>query len=105
MREISDPNDGVSFGPPRMIGGQMRSVVPWSRILNDREMLLAINTDPDHARTAYVTIDNSLHQAGENVQCLYSTDPALTGGTLTVQARNGKAVLLTVPAAGFVLYH
>jgi hypothetical protein len=29
-----------------MIGGQIRSVVPWSRLFNDQELLLAINTDP-----------------------------------------------------------
>ena len=102
LREIS--GDGVSFGLPRMIGGQMRSVVAWSRIFNDREVLLAINTDPDLARTAYVTIDGSLHAAGEKLRCTYATDASLAGGMLAVESRNGKAVLLTVPAAGFVVY-
>ena len=45
LREIS--GDGQHFGLPHMIGGEIRSVVPWSRIFNDQEMLLAINTDPD----------------------------------------------------------
>jgi hypothetical protein len=30
----------------------MRSVVPWSRIFNDTDVLLACNTDPDQARMA-----------------------------------------------------
>ncbi len=34
LRQIS--GDGVHFGPPEMIGGQIRSVVPWSRILEQR---------------------------------------------------------------------
>lgn len=102
LREIS--GDGVSFGLPRIIGGQMRSVVAWSRIFNDREVLLAINTDPDAARTAYVTIDGTLHTAGDKLKCTYATDPSLQGKTLAVESRNGKAVQLTVPPAGFVVY-
>jgi hypothetical protein len=38
------------------------------------------------------------------MQCLYSTDPAQLGQTLTVESRNGKTLPLTVPAAGFVVY-
>ena len=36
--------------------------------------------------------------------CLYSTDAAEIGQTVLVEARNGKAVRLTVPPAGFVVY-
>lgn len=103
LREIS--GDGVSFGLPRRIGaGLLRSLIPWSRIFNDVEMLCAINTDPDNATRAFVTIDNLLHQAGETLRCLYSTDPAQIGQTIGVEARNGKAVSLQVPPAGFVVY-
>jgi hypothetical protein len=87
-----------------MVGGQMRSVVPWSRIFNGKEVLLAINTDYDQSKTAWVTVDNELHQAGDVLQCLYSTDAAQVGQSVTVEARNGKAVLITVPAAGFVIF-
>jgi glycosidase len=104
LRQISDPNDGVRFGLPEMVGQQIRSVVPWSRILSTKEMLLAINTDYDHPRTAWVTIDNELHQSGDILKCIYSTDVTQIGQSLTVEARNGKAVLLTVPAAGFVIF-
>jgi glycosidase len=104
LRPISAPEDGVNFGLPGMIGGKMRSVVPWSRIFNDQEMLLAINTDYDHPTTAWVTIDNGLHQTGDQLRCLYSTDATQVGQRLTVEARNGKAVSVTVPAAGFVIF-
>lgn len=104
LRPTSAPNDGVRFSLPEMIGGQIRSVVPWSRIFNDQEMLLAINTDYDQPRTAWVTIDNDLHKAGDVLKCIYSTDAAQIGQSVTVEARNGKAVLLTVPAAGFVIF-
>ena len=102
LREIS--GDGVNFGVPVLIGGIMRSVVPWSRIFNNQEVLAAINTDPDNSLTVWVTIDNSLHQAGDNLICLYSTDSHAIGANIKIEARNGKAVSLTVPAAGVVVY-
>ncbi len=104
LRPISAPNDGVRFSLPEMVGGQIRSVVPWSRIFNGKEMMLAINTDYDQPRTAWVTIDDELHQAGDGLKCIYSTDAGQIGQGVTVEARNGKAVLATVPAAGFVIF-
>ena len=102
LRPIS--GDGIHFGLPRMIGGRIRSVVPWSRLHNKREVLQAINTDAFAPRTAWITIDNGLHGAGDTLTCLYSSDPSQIGTTVAVEARNGKAVLVTVPAAGFVIY-
>jgi glycosidase len=104
LRQISAPNDGVRFSLPEMVGGQIRYVVPWSRIFSTKEMLLAINTDYDNPRTAWVTIDNELHEAGDEWKCIYSTDASQLGQSVTVEARNGKAVLVTVPAAGFVIF-
>jgi hypothetical protein len=51
-----------------------------------------------------VTIDDGLHRTGDTLRCLYSTEPAEIGQTTIVEARNGKAVRLTLPAAGFVVY-
>jgi hypothetical protein len=67
-------------------------------------VLLAINTDYDQSRTAWVTVDNELYQAGDVLQCIYSTDAAQVGQSVAVEARNGKAVLISVPAAGFVIF-
>ena len=102
LRDIS--GDRVHFGPPRTIGGVIRSVVPWSRIINDSEILLAVNTDFDAPRTAWVTIDASLHPTGSRLSCMYSTDAAQIGTPVDVEDVNGRAVQLTVPAAGFVIY-
>lgn len=102
LREIS--GDGERFGLPKMLGGQIRSVIPWSRVFNNQEVLLAINTDYDQARTAWVTIENELHQPGQSLTCLYSTDETQIGQSIVIEARNGKAVQLTVPAAGFVIF-
>jgi hypothetical protein len=102
LREIS--GDGVNFGLPTMLGGQLRSVVPWSRIFVEDELVCAINTDPDNARSAWVTIDNSLQSAGEKLTCLYSSNAAQLDQTITVEARNGKAVNISVPKGGFVVF-
>jgi glycosidase len=104
LRQIS--GDGVNFGLPEMIGGQIRSVVPWSRIFGDREMLLAINTDPEHPRTAWVIVDKDLHRDGDHLQCIYSTDAAQVKGEIRIKevGMNTKAVSLTVPPAGCVIY-
>lgn len=104
LRPISDTGDEGTWGLPRMLGGEIRAVVPWSRIFNDQELLVAINTDPDNDRRAWVTIDDALHQAGATLTCLYSTDEAIIGQTVTVAARNGKAVELALPPAGAVVY-
>jgi hypothetical protein len=103
LRQISA--NGTDFGFPARIGaGRLRSIVAWSRIFDDREILAAINTDPDNALTAFVTIDGGLHAGGSQLKCLYSTVASDIGGRVAVEPRNGKAVLLSVPAAGFVVY-
>ena len=104
LREIS--GDGQPFGLPHMIGGEIRSVVPWSRIFNDQEMLLAINTDPDQPHPTWMIVDHDLHVVGDRLQCLYTTHPSQEGQELTVTdiLPDTKVVLLTVPAAGFVMY-
>lgn len=102
LRSIS--GDGINFGLPQMIGGQIRSVIPWSRILSDQEMVVAINTDYNQPKTAWVTIDNRLNQVGDTFKCIYSTDSTQIGRTTSVEARNGKAILVTVPAAGLVIF-
>lgn len=102
LRQIS--GDGLNFGLPQMINGQIRSVVPWSRIFVDQEVVCAMNTDPDSSRSAWVTIDDSLHKIGDKLTCNYSSDAGQIGGTVTAEARNGKAVQLTVPKGGFVVF-
>lgn len=101
LRPIS--GDGTNFGLPVMLGGEIRSVVPWSRILDNLEVVLAINTDLSNPSSAWVTIDASLHKPGDWLKCIYSTLPSQIGETVQVEPRNGNAVMLTVPPAGFVV--
>jgi glycosidase len=103
LREIS--GDGITFGLPRKLGGRLLSVVAWSRILDSVEMVLAINTDPENARTAWVLVEAALHPVGSTLRCVYSTEAGQVGQVLTVQRKGVgggiAAVELPVPAAGF----
>ncbi|WP_088283792.1 alpha-amylase family glycosyl hydrolase [Ideonella sp. A 288] len=102
LREIS--GDGHSFGLPAMVGGQIRSVVAWSRLFLDQEWLCAINTDSGGARAAWVNVDAGLSPPGRRLVCRYASDPALVGTSLTVVLVAGRsAVWLDLPAAGCVV--
>lgn len=100
LRQIS--GNGIDFGFPVIFQGRMDSIVAWSRILDTKEILCAINTDPDHETIAYVTIDNNLHPINSKLKRLYGSNE--TPAELNVEVRNGKAVRLTIPPAGFVIY-
>jgi len=102
LRPIS--GDGMHFGIPTMMGGEIRSVVPWSRILSDSEVLCAINTHPSESRGAWVTIDATLHRPGDRLECEFSTDAGRIGTEVVAEARNGLSVFLTLPAASFAVY-
>lgn len=105
LRKISESGEAGTFGYAHMIDDRILSVVPWSRIFNNHEILLAINTDVDQSRTAWVTIDNNLHgDQSKFLKCIYSTDSAQIGSSIKIEPRNGKAVRLTVPPGGFVIY-
>ena len=43
-----------------------------------------LNTDFFNTRTAWTTIDNELHKVGDQLSCIYSTDPSRIGQQLQV---------------------
>ncbi|GGM12407.1 alpha-amylase family glycosyl hydrolase [Dactylosporangium sucinum] len=97
LRSVS--TDGVRFDNP-----QARGLLPWSRIFADHEVLVAVNTDPAAERTAWVTVDDDLHDPGDALTCRYHSDQRLEGTFTRVERRNGKSVQITVPPAGVVMY-
>jgi glycosidase len=101
LREIS--GDGVDFGLPRFFGSRMTTIVAWSRILADREVVCAFNTDTAGSRTAWVTVDAGLNDAVTAYGYDYSSDPAAVGTTTPVEARNGRAIEVRLPPAGFAV--
>lgn len=104
LREISADGTPGSFGVPHMIGGRILSLVAWSRIFNNQEILVAINTDADQERVAWVTIDATLNADVAALTCLYSTEPTEIGASTPIEPRNGRAVRIAVPPGGFVAY-
>jgi len=105
LREVSASGEAGDFHYPQPQGGELRWVVAWSRIFAEREYLCAINTDADQALSVWVTVDHALHRADGHMRCLFSTDPAQQDTTAAVSARNGSALRISVPPAGFVVYH
>ncbi len=103
LRQIS--GNGTDFGYPAKYAGKMETIVPWSRIMVDEEILLAVNTDPDQSIHAWVTIDHFLHEVDDRFKCTYcSTEKGKIGEEVKVEDRNGKVLELTVPGGGFVIY-
>ena len=106
LHEIS--GDGIHFGLPRMMGEKMLSVVAWSRIFVDQEVLVALNTDSRDTLTVYSTVASRFRSAGDRLKLTFWHAPraaALPPDGLTVEDHGGTlAVSLTLPPAGFVIY-
>ena len=81
----------------------MTRVVAWSRILADREIVCAFNNDPVAARTAWVTVDAGLNGGVAAYGYDHCSDPGAVGTTTRVESRNGRAIEVTLPAAGFAV--
>ncbi|MGB7289077.1 MAG: hypothetical protein WBC62_03135 [Candidatus Macondimonas sp.] len=59
---------------------------------------MAINTDADNNRESWVTIAQARMLEHGALTCLYSTEAVQVGTTTAIEARNGRAVRVAVPA-------
>lgn len=100
--------DGVSFGPPHRLGDRMRSLVSWSRLFIDQEVLIAVNTDEAQSVTAWSTVAPTFRVEGDQFHLIFWHAPKpgpRPTGSLTVERKNGLlCVQMTLPPAGFVIY-
>lgn len=100
--------DGVTFGLPHRLGERMRSLVSWSRLFIDHEILIAVNTDEMQPVTAYSTVAPTFRVEGDQFHLIFWYAPKSAPpppSSLTVERKNGPlAVRMTLPAAGFVIY-
>jgi glycosidase len=100
--------DGLSFGLPHRLGDRMRSLVSWSRLFIDQEVLVAVNTDESEAVTAYSTVAPTFRVEGDQFHLVfwYAPKPAAPPPSCLTVARTGGplAVRMSLPPAGFVVY-
>jgi glycosidase len=103
LRPIS--RDGQDFYIPEVLGNEMRSVVAWSRILSDDEMLLALNTSSSLERV-FAIVDARINANVSRFRCLYSTDPNQLGShaSLTSPASGARIAEIRVPPNGFTIW-
>ena len=100
----------VQFGAG-YVGPRAGELVAWSRILFEREVVVALNTNGTAGRGALVTVDRSLHPPGSILNVLYRgdwTDAALSGAapaqTTTVTDDGGRSVIrVDLPPAGMTI--
>jgi glycosidase len=100
--------DGVNFGLPHRMGERMRSLVAWSRLFADQEVLLAVNTDEARPVTAYSTVAPTFRVEGDEFHCIFWYAPKSAPApppSLAVERKGGPlAVRMTLPPAGFAIY-
>ncbi len=105
LRSVSHTGRDHDFHYPQPIGGHLRWVVAWSRIFADQEYLCAINTDTTQPLTVWVTLDHNINPPGNKMTCLLSTETAQQGAEAVVEGQNRSALRITIPPAGFAIYH
>ena len=113
LHEVS--GDGEHFGEPKRFGDRLLSLVTWSRVMGDYELLMAFNTDENHPQEMWTTLNPNQRRAGEQLDLLFSyglehgvEDLASTQyapKAITVEERgNVMCVRLKVGPAGFAIY-
>src|SRR5215469_12409293 len=106
LHQIS--GDGINFGLPHMIGDRMLSIVAWSRIFVDQEVLVALSTNSEQPLGAYSTVASRFRSEGDQLKLIFWHAPRATTpppDELVVEDKGGVlAVHLTLPPAGFAIY-
>jgi len=73
VHEIS--GDGVHFGPPAKFGERLHTLVSWSRVVADHEMLIIFNTDEISGHELYSALNPNLRREGDELHLLLSYTP------------------------------
>jgi hypothetical protein len=113
VHEIS--GDGVHFGPPVRFGDRLHTLVSWSRVVADHEILVVFNTDEINPHELYTTLNPNLRTEGEELRLLFSytpesgvepvESPRRALPTLKVERRGGiLCTRLALGAAGIAIY-
>ena len=63
----------MHFGPPVKFGERLHTLVSWSRVVADHEMLVVFNTDEINAHELYSTLNPTCGQKAMNFVCCFRT--------------------------------
>src|SRR5262249_5157863 len=100
--------DGVTFGVPHRLGERMRSLVAWSRLFVDQEVLIAVNTDHEQPVTAHSTVAPTFRFEGDRFHLVfwYAPKSAAAPPPSLIVERRGRflTVQMTLPPGGFAIY-
>ena len=103
LREISNKTDIFHY-PKKMGDERISSVVAWSKIFNDEEFILAINTDVNKSKEIYVKIDQNINNLEGLYEYIYSDNKTLMGKSVVVELLNDlKCIKLKISSSGRVL--
>jgi hypothetical protein len=73
VHEIS--GDGIHFGRPIKFGDRLHTLVSWSRVVADHEIVVVFNTDEINAHELYITLNPNLRTEGDELRLLLSYTP------------------------------
>src|SRR5262249_60862711 len=67
--------EGLRCAPPIKFGDRLHTLVSWSRVVADHEMLVVFNTDEINAHELYSTLNPNLRTEGDELRLLLSYTP------------------------------
>ena len=103
LREISgveSPSGADDFGLPTGYTGPVWSIIAWSRVFDDQEILVAINTSLKETITKWVTVDGTLTVAGDRFTCIYDN---LCPGTTGLNCPDKSQAVIALPSGRKVI--
>jgi glycosidase len=86
--------NGIDFGYSNNPGG----IIAFSRILNDREVLVIANTDTRASISIFVAVDSNLNQDGKQWNVLFSTAGSPTAPDPTTSRNPFRRVRVNLQA-------
>jgi glycosidase len=105
LRKIA-VSDDQNFHLPAAGEDRCSDIIAWSRIFSQEEFLLAVNCDLDNSQVSKVIVDGTLHEPGDQFECIYSSDQDQIGSKVEVVKSDewDKHIEIKTAAQGRVIY-
>lgn len=105
LRPISYKNGQEFYFPTKKNQERIADIIAWSRVLSEEEYLLAINSDLENKKEAYIKIDPYLNDAGDKYECIYSSVKKQIGEEAQVENIDGTlCIKISIENKGRVVY-